>query len=247
MSAPKPCATSTPRVVTDFKTFWDETAQFYGLGARLTLLVSDVHPEQLIAQANHVDSLDVATLPAGSALFYLDNSCDASGTRCYVSMRGIGSVKPQSLVDCKDVDTTVLHNYLVQALQAFRDQRSRPHCYASLLVVNLGKSKASDPYYLLSAVASVDTLTKSATYHAQGDFTRPKWAPDFDGAMMSHLLANPPTGNPPSTPAAAGLSAAGSSKSGYVHKGAIMWSVLIGIVVLAIVGVVVYEYVRRRR
>jgi len=113
-----PSPNPAPRVVTDFKTFWDETVQKYGLGARLTLVVSDVHPQQLIAQSNSVDSLDLVKLPEGSALFYLDNTCDASGTRCHISMRREGDGgSPNILADCKDVDTTVLHNYVVQALQ----------------------------------------------------------------------------------------------------------------------------------
>lgn len=58
-------------VIDDFKALWDNVAQAYGLGARLTYLVSDVHPRDLIRQSNSVDSLDLARLPEGSALFYV--------------------------------------------------------------------------------------------------------------------------------------------------------------------------------
>jgi hypothetical protein len=246
-----------PLVCTDFKQFWDETVQQYGLGARLTLVVSDVHPQQLIAKSNDVDSLDLVPLPEGSALFYIDNACDASGTRCHISMRREGDGgEPEIIADCKDVDTTVLHNYVVQSLLAFGDQRAKPNCYAALLSVNLGKKRSSEPFYMLNVVSSVDTLLKSSSFPARGDFKRPKWAPDFDGAMMRRLLAETAASQPKAKPckscgdaAAAASAAPSTTASGMSTKTqiAIIVGALVGALALAILGVAIYEMVRRRR
>lgn len=57
-----------------------------------------------------------------------DNTCDASGTRCHISVRREGDAGvPDLLADCKDVDLTVLHNYVVQSLQASRVATSLNH------------------------------------------------------------------------------------------------------------------------
>ncbi len=122
--------------------------------------------------------------------------------------------------------------------------------------MNLGKSQSSEPFYMLSAVGGVDELTKSSSFPSRGDFKRPTWAPDFDGAMMAKLLATADDDGfkagvkpPPckTCPAAIAAAAASPKMSKTKQVAAIMVGALVGIVVLAIVGVVVYEVMRRRR
>jgi len=113
---------------------------------------------------------------------------------------------------------------------------------------------------MLSAVGGVDELTKSSSFPSRGDFKRPTWAPDFDGAMMAKLLATadddgfkagvkpPPCKTCPAAIAAAAASPKMSkTKTKTKQVAAIMVGALVGIVVLAIVGVLIYEVMRRRR
>lgn len=213
-------------VISDFKAFSDEVLQRFGLGSRLTLVITDAPIDGILAQANALDDLADASLPAGTTMFYLDNACHMSGMKCMVVQR---QPAKRILSPCKTLDTTTLYNMLVQAIQAYRGRDCGGMAY--LLRVNEGKWLASrQPYYVVDASASVDALVASGSYPAKSDTRRPDWAPVASAAAAAAVVS----------------ASKRSSSSVSLKTGLIMGGVLLGIVVLATIAVLFYELRRRQ-
>lgn len=163
---------------------------------RLVLVVTDVAggPQGFLnlirQQATGIDSLQDLAMPAGSNMFYMDNLLEHAG-QTYVATMRRGNVFDSVLGAGRLVPSQV-HNYLVQALQAFRDSSN---AMVYLLSPNYatcpGRGSAaangdfSKSYYRIDVSEAVSTLVVSPSYPARYDHIRPIWAPQYARKMST--------------------------------------------------------------
>jgi hypothetical protein len=128
-------------------------------------------------QAKGIDSLQDLSLPAGSNMFYMDNLLEHAG-QTYVATMRRGNVFDSVLGAGRLVPAQV-HNYIVQALQAFRDSsNAMVYLLSPSLATCLGHDFGK-PYYKIDVADSVATLVNSPSYPARYDHMRPIWAPQY--------------------------------------------------------------------
>lgn len=171
--------------------FWNRVLGRLGEAGdpRLVLVITDL-PGGPVAfstliqqQANHVDSLQQLRLPPGVSLFYMDNLLEHAGMTYTASIRRGDAF--DSILGAGRLQPAAVHNYLVQALQAFRGS---VNSMAYLVSPNLAmcitdaNPRGCKPYYRLDVGESVGILVASPCYPARADKSRPIWAPQYGGA-----------------------------------------------------------------
>lgn len=184
--------------------FWNRVLGRLGEAGdpRLVLVITDL-PGGPVAfstliqqQANHVDSLQELRLPPGVSLFYMDNLLEHAGMTYTASIRRGDAF--DSILGAGRLQPAAVHNYIVQALQAFRGSVNSMAYLVSpnfAMCITDSNPRGCKPYYRLDVGESVGTLVTSPCYPARADKSRPIWAPQYGGAGAGMATTTPFSGS----------------------------------------------------